>query len=68
MSRASTHSEMSHGSNEFQAWVRENTDLDELREAIDVVIIALGDRNISPETAGLYIQAIEDRRRELMYP
>ncbi len=56
------------GEQDYQAWVRETTSLDDLREAVDVILTELGDRNISPSYAGLFLQAIEDRRRELMYP
>jgi hypothetical protein len=53
---------------EFNTWLRETKDLDDLREAIDVIRIALGDRTISPRYAGLMLQAIEDRRRQIAYP
>lgn len=56
---------MDHGWREFRAWLRETTNVDTLREAVDVVLIALGDRSISPHSAGRLLQAIEDRRREL---
>lgn len=58
--------EMTTGWREYHAWVHNTTDPDELREAIDLTLKALGDRNISPRSAGLLLQAIEDRRRQLM--
>lgn len=61
-----TRSKMSLDRRDYQAWLRETTDSDELREAVDLIVVALGDRSISPGSAGLFLQAIEDRRRELM--
>jgi len=61
-----TRPETNVGSREFEAWVRGTRDPDELREAVDIIVTALGDRSISPRSAGLFLQAIEDRRRELL--
>jgi hypothetical protein len=62
-----TRSKTSRDLQELRVWLSETTNPDDLREAVQVILTALGDRNISPASAGLSLQAIEDRRREIMY-
>jgi hypothetical protein len=63
--RPMTRHEMSTGWRGYHAWIRETLDPDELQEVIDLVLTALGDRNISPRSAGRLLQDVEDRRRSL---
>jgi hypothetical protein len=60
-----TRHEISIGWRGYHAWIRETTDPEELQEVIDLIFAALGDRNISPRSAGRLLQDIEDRRRQL---
>jgi hypothetical protein len=54
---------MSIGWRGYHAWIRETIDSEELQEVIDLIFTALGDRNISPRSAGRLLQDVEDRRR-----
>lgn len=61
--RPMTRQEMSIGWRGYHAWIRQTQDADDLQEIIDLLLTALGDRNISPRSAGRLLQAVEDRRR-----
>ncbi|MGA7522723.1 MAG: hypothetical protein WBW84_09575 [Acidobacteriaceae bacterium] len=63
--RPMTRHEMSIGWRGYHAWIREANDPEELQEVVDMILTALGNRNISPRSAGLLLQDIEDRRRQL---
>ncbi len=63
--RPMTRQEMSTGWRGYHAWIRETDDPQELQEAIDLILTALGDRNISPRSAGRLLLDVEDRRRSL---
>ncbi|HTV15385.1 MAG TPA: hypothetical protein VME68_11760 [Acidobacteriaceae bacterium] len=67
MSRAKKGREKDPALESHRIWLQNTTDVDDLREAVEVVTVALGDRNISPADAGLFLEMIENRRRELMY-
>ncbi len=63
--RPMTRQEMSTGWRGYHAWIRATDDPEGLQEAIDFILTALGDRNISPRSAGRILQDVEDRRRYL---
>jgi len=66
--RPMTRAEMSIGWRGYHAWIRQTEDPSDFPEVIELILGALGDRNISPRSAGRLLQDIEDRRRQLEPP
>lgn len=66
--RPMTRAEMSIGWRGYHAWIRQTDDSSDFPDLIDFIVTALGDRNISPRSAGRLLQHIEDRRRQLETP
>lgn len=63
--RPMTPAERSAGWRRYHRELRSETDYDAFQEDIDSILAALGNRAISPRSAGRLLQTIEDRRREL---
>lgn len=66
--RPMTRAEMTIGWRGYHAWIRETEDPEDLQALIDLIMGALGDRNISPRSAGRLLMDIEDHRRRLETP
>jgi len=64
--RPMTQAELTAAWRTYHHQIRSTTDLDSLQEDTETILTALGARRISHRSAGRLLQAIEDRRSQLL--